>query len=156
VAHKVDLLLSGHDHIYERGDGGPLKYIISGGGGAPLYRISPPMLATRKAESTYHFVEVTTGPAGIKTVAHRLDGTILERCGFAKGTAWDCDALPGTSPPAAGAPSSTAPSDGPPSAPRCGCEVPGARAASALVPVALLALGALAALALARRRSRRG
>ena len=41
-AHKVDLLFAGHDHIYERGDGGSLKYMISGGGGAPCTRWPSP------------------------------------------------------------------------------------------------------------------
>lgn len=48
AAHKVDLLLAGHDHIYERGEHGgsaPLKYVISGGGGAPLY---PSSIALRR------------------------------------------------------------------------------------------------------------
>lgn len=40
----VDMLFSGHDHIYERGvgptDAGPLPFIVTGGGGAPLYEPS--------------------------------------------------------------------------------------------------------------------
>ena len=39
---KVELVLAGHDHIYERGEGGGLKYVITGGAGAPLYRASRP------------------------------------------------------------------------------------------------------------------
>jgi acid phosphatase type 7 len=44
-AHKVDLVISGHDHIYERGwgvvGGGTdgIAYLVSGGGGAPTYPI---------------------------------------------------------------------------------------------------------------------
>jgi hypothetical protein len=41
AAGGVDVLFSGHDHLYERGVGetarGPLPYVVSGGGGAPLY-----------------------------------------------------------------------------------------------------------------------
>ena len=41
VAGHVDVLFCGHDHIYERGAGptpkGKLTYIVTGGGGAPLY-----------------------------------------------------------------------------------------------------------------------
>jgi len=41
AAGHVDVVFSGHDHVYERGVGetssGPLTYIVSGGGGAPLY-----------------------------------------------------------------------------------------------------------------------
>jgi hypothetical protein len=34
--HKVDALLAGHDHFYERGNSKGLRYFITGGGGAPL------------------------------------------------------------------------------------------------------------------------
>lgn len=35
-AHKVDALLAGHDHFYERGNAKGLRYFVTGGGGAPL------------------------------------------------------------------------------------------------------------------------
>jgi|CZKU01.1.fsa_nt_gi hypothetical protein len=91
AAHHVDLVFSGHDHIYERGDAGLLKYVVSGGGGAPVYRNIHPTATTRKVEAAYHFVEVTTHGDGLQMVVHRLDGSLLERCGFAKGAPWDCD-----------------------------------------------------------------
>jgi hypothetical protein len=44
AAGGVDVLFSGHDHLYERGVGstprGTLPYVVSGGGGAPLYNPS--------------------------------------------------------------------------------------------------------------------
>jgi acid phosphatase type 7 len=150
-AHQVDLLLAGHDHIYERGDGGSLKYIISGGGGAPLYKVGPATPQTRKAEAAYHFVEVTVSPTDVRTIAHRLDGTIVEKCGFQKGKAWDCDPVPAAPSAAAPTPAAPAPTATPS---RCSVGIPGASAsirwpASALVP--LLLLGGL----LARARGRR-
>src|SRR5262249_47412288 len=45
---RVDLVLAGHDHVYERGEGEGLKYLISGGAGAPLYphkRTAPETMA---------------------------------------------------------------------------------------------------------------
>jgi hypothetical protein len=39
VAHGTTLLVSGHDHIYQRGSQAGLDYVVSGGGGAPLYPI---------------------------------------------------------------------------------------------------------------------
>jgi hypothetical protein len=90
AAHGVDLLFAGHDHIYERGESAGIKYVTSGGGGAPLYRASK-IASTRKAESTYHFVEVTTGGEEIRLSARRLDGSVLDQCGFGKGRGWDCD-----------------------------------------------------------------
>ncbi|HEX3772401.1 MAG TPA: metallophosphoesterase [Polyangiaceae bacterium] len=99
AAHRVDLVLSGHDHLYERGDAGALKYIVTGGGGAPVYRDIHPTATTRKVEPVHHFVEVTTTPDVLRIVAIRADGTTLDRCGFAKGGPWDCDA-PAISAPA--------------------------------------------------------
>jgi 3',5'-cyclic AMP phosphodiesterase CpdA len=91
AAHKIDLVLSGHDHIYERGNSGMVKYIISGGGGAPLYPVGQPLSTTRKAEAAHHFVEVVAKPDGIGIVAHRQDGSVMDECGFAKSGPWDCD-----------------------------------------------------------------
>jgi len=47
--HQVDLILSGHDHIYERGVANGLRYVVSGGGGAPPYPIEQEIPTTRKA-----------------------------------------------------------------------------------------------------------
>jgi hypothetical protein len=155
AAHKVDLLLAGHDHIYERGDHGgdaPLKYVISGGGGAPLYPIEHRTPSTRKAESAYHFVEVTLTGDALRMVAHRLDGTVLESCGFAKGHPWDCDAAPKSEAPQDLA--GQAPEGTPASSPsRCGCEVPGAPVG---VAGAWLALAGMVAAGVVAARHRRG
>jgi hypothetical protein len=158
----VDLVLSGHDHIYERGDAGALKYIISGGGGAPLYRIAQPVATTRKAEPSYHFVEIATAADSLRVVAHRLDGSILEACGLPKGRPWDCDPFPwqpiASKPTGASAPAVAPAAAAPPSVAggagvtsRCGCELPG-RAGS--LPLHGLLAGALALACL--RRLRRG
>lgn len=146
VAHGVDLVFSGHDHIYERGEGGGMKYVVSGGGGAPLYRTSK-VASTRKCESTYHFVEVATAGDSMHLVARRIDGSILDDCGFRKGKGWDCDTPPAAPPlpPPVASPS-----------PSCGCAVPGV--ASKRLPAAL-SLGlaiVLACVCRARARARRG
>ncbi|HXN34498.1 MAG TPA: metallophosphoesterase [Polyangiaceae bacterium] len=142
AAHRVDLVFAGHDHIYERGENAGIKFVTSGGGGAPLYRASK-TASTRKTESTYHFVEVTTGGEEIRLLARRLDGSVIDQCGFGKGRGWDCDppdiqashtldrgesadatrASQGPAPPPREVTSSPA---------RCGCEVLGGRASSDL------------------------
>ncbi|HEY4015875.1 MAG TPA: metallophosphoesterase [Polyangiaceae bacterium] len=99
AAHHVDLLVSGHDHIYERGVGEGMKYLVSGGGGAPLYPIKPTP-TTRKAEAVYHFVEVSAGADAVRIVARRVDGSVIDQCGFRKGTDWDCDPPPAARPAA--------------------------------------------------------
>ncbi len=119
AAHHVDLLLSGHDHIYERGSSDGLKYLVSGGGGAPLYRIERLEPTSFKAEAAYHFIAIDATPSNVKIVARRVDGTVLDRCGFAKGDPWDCDPARATSPSDAGA----LPTPRPSSRLRCGCDV---------------------------------
>jgi hypothetical protein len=104
AAHKVDLVFSGHDHIYERGDAGILKYVISGGGGAPLYRDIHPVASTRKVEATHHYVAIGTRGDALSLVAYRADGSVLDRCGFAKGGPWDCDASRTGAPPTGASP----------------------------------------------------
>lgn len=135
--HHVDLVLSGHDHIYERGQVGPTKYLVSGGGGAPLYPIQQRLSSTRKAESAYHFIEVTAGPEAMRIVARTVDGRLIESCAFQKARAWDCDAPAET--PVAGAP---APSPSPDASPsKCGCRVPGTSTPG--VPALATVLGVL-------------
>ncbi|MGO9832623.1 MAG: metallophosphoesterase family protein [Polyangiaceae bacterium] len=148
AAHKIDLLLAGHDHTYQRGDAGTIKYIVSGGAGAPLYDITRQLSTTRKALSTYHFVEVKTNADEIRIVARRPDGAEIDRCGLRKGAAWDCDPPP--SPPA--------PPDVPAAPPRplpsrSGCDVSAANGRTGGAPgfLAVAAVG-LFSLSLARRR----
>jgi hypothetical protein len=149
--HHVDVVLSGHDHIYERGDAKGVRYVVSGGGGAPLYPQEKALLSTRKFESTFHFVETTVTPDAVKMVVHRSDGSILERCGFGKAPGWDCDAPANpASSSGSSSPGASAPSDEKPAS-RCGCTVPGAPAGS----FGLLAgLAAVPLTTLFRRRRR--
>jgi hypothetical protein len=160
--HKVDLLFSGHDHTYQRGDAGSIKYVVSGGAGAPLYGITRDLSTTRKAASAYHFVEVRTNAEQVRVVARRPDGSELDRCGLHKGRGWDCDPpVPASAPSPPPAPSlPPAPSPPTPSHPlesRSGCDVAGANGVAARAP-ACLALGGigLSAVPLVRRRRRRG
>ncbi|MBV9946911.1 MAG: metallophosphoesterase, partial [Myxococcales bacterium] len=129
VAHKVDIVFSGHDHIYERGEHAGLKYLVSGGGGAPLYRIAQPTRAAHKTESAYHFVEVSTEPRAFSLITRRLDGSILERCGFEKGGGWDCDG-PGPE-SASGLPAKAAAPSRATSPPPPGAGPPGSRSSCA-------------------------
>jgi predicted phosphodiesterase len=151
VEHKVDMVFAGHDHIFERGEQDGLKYIVSGGGGAPLYKIEHPQASARKAEPAYHFVKVSVTKDSGEVVAVRADGSVLDRCGFKRdGGDWTCDVALRASIPASSPAAEAAPPAAPSSAsPKCGCDVPGARAAS--WPLAA-ALAWMAALALRRRR----
>ena len=125
-----------------------MKYLMSGGGGAPLYPIEHPAATMRKAESAYHFVEVTLTGDALRLVAHRLRRTTLESCGFTRGNPWDCDAKPRIDTPAFAAAPALA-QETPSTTSRCGCALPGAPAGFGAA--AWLALGGAGA-AVARRR----
>jgi hypothetical protein len=88
----VDLVISGHDHVYERGASGAIKYVVSGGGGAPLGRSVEGGPTTEKIEATYHFVHFRTSAGALQMTAKRADGSVIERCALAKGRAWECSA----------------------------------------------------------------
>ncbi len=87
--HEVTLLFSGHDHIYQRGRMDDLDYIVTGGGGAPLYRLTcgvPGRPACKTddgmlhAAKEHHYVMVTVYPTHVETCARFLDRTPLEPC----------------------------------------------------------------------------
>ncbi|MCL2779191.1 MAG: metallophosphoesterase [Polyangiaceae bacterium] len=96
TAHRVDIVFAGHDHLYERGMHEGLPYVVTGGGGAPLYNVKSPLPFSRKIESTHHFIEAEVSSQAIALTAVRPDGSIIERCPLVKasdgtGSRWGCD-----------------------------------------------------------------
>ena len=85
----VTMLFSGHDHIYQRGEIGGLRYFVSGGGGASLY---PIRCSTHHrhchgirdgaitARREHHYIMVTVEPTLVRVCPKRPDGTPLEAC----------------------------------------------------------------------------
>ena len=134
--HHVDLVVSGHDHAYERGDDHGLRYLVSGGGGAPLYGQSHSRAYTLTFAREHHYVRADVERSRIVFTALRLDGSVIERCGLT-GHGWDCPALAASS---RGQRTSAA---------LCGCSTPGRLASSH--GVALVVFCAVVA-AIARRR----
>ncbi|MBW2457291.1 MAG: metallophosphoesterase family protein [Deltaproteobacteria bacterium] len=100
--HEVDLVVSGHDHLYERSkpmrglagttgliapEMGPndtpvnqsgTLYVVSGGAGAPLYGTDDGCDHTHLTESTYHYVIVEIADRQLSYTAYRLDGSVLD------------------------------------------------------------------------------
>ena len=148
--HRIDLVVSGHDHIYERGEADGISYLVSGGGGAPLYRVKKAGPTSRHYESVRHFIDATATATAIQMVATRPDGSAIARCALRKAGGWDCDTAPA---PATGADGGvTLPPESPVSSKsRCGCDVVGARTSNA----AALSLACAAALVAGYRRRRR-
>jgi acid phosphatase type 7 len=86
--HRVDVVFSGHDHLYQRGQVGRVRYVVSGGGGAPLYPQRCGGRGQRKCaedgmvtfESAHHYVVVEVYRDFVRMCAKRVDGSALEAC----------------------------------------------------------------------------
>ncbi len=106
----VDVLFCGHDHIYERGtastSAGKLAYVVTGGGGAPLYdptcaaaqpgglppgkTIDPPLRmqgplpacpdSVAVLTKAYHYIIVEVSDDEIQLCPRRPDGSEIEPC----------------------------------------------------------------------------
>lgn len=159
---RVDLLFAGHDHVYERGEGRGLKYIVSGGAGAPLYKREKSAPETEVFESVHHFVEVSIDGDRIETVAHRASGGIIERCTFKGDAPWSCS---GAGPSSAPSPSANPTGARVPIEPAaassasCACGVVGephlqGSAPLGRLPWVVFGAGAIAIAAVLRRPSR--
>ena len=78
--YKVDLVLTGHDHVYERIqeiDG--VRYVVTAGGGAPLYSEDNPINESEKFLSDYHFVGLKVYPKKIKLQAIDKYGYVFDK-----------------------------------------------------------------------------
>lgn len=85
---QATVFFSGHDHLYERGSISGLPYVVSGGGGAPLYPprcgvAGKPPCKPDGAElvvSAHHYVVIEVYRDDVRLCAKRPDGTLLEAC----------------------------------------------------------------------------
>lgn len=77
--YKISAVFLGHDHNYQHFLINGVHYIVSGGGGAPLYDISSPDRYTIKAEKTHNYIigDVTEEKLVLKV--YRLDGSLIEK-----------------------------------------------------------------------------
>lgn len=70
--HKVDAVLAGHDHAYERLERNGVPYFVMGGGGAKLYDRSPcgqpDEPALQRYESVHHYVMIELRPQADRVV----------------------------------------------------------------------------------------
>jgi hypothetical protein len=91
--YQVAVYWSGHDHIYERSHqlfGGQVVdrgdslsaskgtvYVVSGGGGAPLYGVAK-IASTHVQASTNNYVDVVAAPNLLTVKVYKLDGSQLD------------------------------------------------------------------------------
>lgn len=83
--HGVDVVLSGHSHLYERfkpiGEPGkkPIVFIVSGGGGGGLdISASHPLLTGGTGISTYHYCLFMIDGNQLSIQAKQMDGTVID------------------------------------------------------------------------------
>jgi len=93
--NKVSLIISGHDHYYEHGlTNNGINYVITGGGGAPLYETKGTVGATAYphkimvSTSVHNFINVYVAGPQIEVTAYEADGTEIEE--FEIGPKPDC------------------------------------------------------------------
>jgi 3',5'-cyclic AMP phosphodiesterase CpdA len=78
--YGVHLVLQGHDHLYERARQAGVTYIVTGGGGAPLYHAEEPAAPpTAVRKTVHHWILLNLTPERLEAVAQDLDGNVLDR-----------------------------------------------------------------------------
>jgi predicted phosphodiesterase len=81
--YQVTAVFSGHDHVYSRAEHEGVRYLVSGGAGAPVYprarRPSPiDLAAVQYFERVHHYVRVQVIGRFVEVSAVRVDGTLIE------------------------------------------------------------------------------
>ncbi len=77
--YGVDLVLTGHDHIYERSKKNGVYYVVTGGGGAPLYKLNSVENPYQQvAVSVNHYVALDFDNTAITLTAIDVDGNIID------------------------------------------------------------------------------
>lgn len=107
--HHVRAVFAGHDHAYERMERRGVRYFVSGGGGAPVYREKScaafDRAARRVYRSVHHLLRVRVEGTNVEVTALAVaDGAPIDRVRFGAGEpAFAMDAPP-LVPSRAGAP----------------------------------------------------
>jgi len=76
--YGVDLVLNGHSHNYQRLLVNGITYVVTGGGGAELYRVTHPLPDTQAYYNGHHFVEFTIQGDTLTGKALTSDGTVID------------------------------------------------------------------------------
>ena len=86
--HHVDLVIAGHDHLYQRGEAGGIRYIVSGGGGAVLYQPTCGVGRKPKCDEDgmqkllveHHYIVLSIDKESLEMCPRRTSGKLLEPC----------------------------------------------------------------------------
>ena len=87
--YGVSMTFSGHDHLYQRGEINGFRYIVSGGGGAPLYSIRCGVRRKRRCKvkdgmqhvvKEHHYIMLSVFQTHVAVCPKRPDSSPLEPC----------------------------------------------------------------------------
>ncbi|TYB88865.1 MAG: hypothetical protein FXF54_10280 [Kosmotoga sp.] len=77
--HNIDLVVSGHDHNYQRIEKGNINYIVTGGGGAHVSSINAdPDDDLVKGYAVHHYVVFDYSPGVIKAEVIDINGDVID------------------------------------------------------------------------------
>jgi hypothetical protein len=76
--HQVQVVLNGHDHYYHHAMHGGTHYIVTAGGGAPLYDTNAIQPETVKYKKIEHYMRIDVGTEFAKLKAIQLNGVVLD------------------------------------------------------------------------------
>lgn len=74
---RVDLVLQGHNHHYERITRGGVNYVTTGGGGQRLYPCVRPVGGLKRCVPAHHFLRINVNPTTIRVRAIEPSGNTL-------------------------------------------------------------------------------
>ena len=81
TAHDVDLVITGHDHNYQRFQQGNTTFVVTGGGGMPTYPINA-CVATPTLQASaqrHHFLGIEATATGLTLTAVARTGETLDQ-----------------------------------------------------------------------------
>lgn len=81
VQNDVDIVFNGHDHYYYRTLRDDIYYVITGGGGAPLYgpdTTAPIWQSGDVAASEYHYCNVVVNSTHVRIDVLQTDDTVID------------------------------------------------------------------------------
>lgn len=87
--YHVDYIFSGHDHLYQRGEAGGIRYVVTGGGGASLYAIKCGVVGKPDCKvddgmvsvaREHHYLTLSLTKTRLELCVRRPDGRLLEPC----------------------------------------------------------------------------
>jgi 3',5'-cyclic AMP phosphodiesterase CpdA len=78
-SYGVDIVFSGHDHGYERSLYNGIYYIVTGGGGAPLYDQKRKSEYSQVFRKVYHFCELSVTADSLTVCVYDTLSNMIDR-----------------------------------------------------------------------------